>query len=91
MKFKVGQKVRICKYDGFEIGITGTISFPPKESFFIELFGNNYFRELKTSASKEISVWIVFDKVHYDGDGDGPYSETEINTKYLEIIDEQKT
>ena len=84
--FKVGEKVRVCGYQGFELGITGTIDCPPKVSILSEEFGENYFRKLTTLKGEKIFVWVVFDNPQYDADGDGPYSEAEIDTDNLEII-----
>ncbi len=84
--FEVGKKVKICGYQGFELGITGTIDYPPQVSIFLEDFGDNYFRKVSTLKGKKNYVWIVFDDPHYDADGDGPYSMAEIMTDNLEII-----
>lgn len=84
--FKVGEKVRICGQQGFEIGVTGTISYPPKHSLFKEDFGDKYYRKTQTLKGEKISVWITFDEPQYDNDNDGPYSEAAIITDYLEIV-----
>ncbi len=85
--FKVGEKVRVCGNQGFEIGVTGTIAYPPKVSILSEDFGGNYFRKAQTLIGEKVFVWVVFDNLQYDADGDGPYSETEINIDFLEIIE----
>ncbi len=84
--FKVGERVKVCGYQGFELGVTGTVDYPPKVSALSEDFGDNYFRKASTLKGEKIYVWIVFDEAHYDADGDGPYSMAEIITDNLEII-----
>ncbi len=84
--FKSGDKVRLFGNQGFRIGTTGTIGFPPKVDILTSDFGENYFRKAQTLNGETIFVWIIFDEPQYDSDGDGPYAETEINIEYLEII-----
>lgn len=84
--FAVGQKVRIISKCGFSEGVIGTVSLPPKVPIICEDFGENYYREVKTLKAATLSFWIVFDSPQCDSDDDGPYSETEISTVYLEPI-----
>ena len=85
--FKSGDKVRLCGAgQGFRIGTTGTIDFPPKVDILTSDFGENYFRKVQTPKGEAIFVWVVFDQPQIDADGDGPYAETEINIDYLEIV-----
>jgi hypothetical protein len=84
--FKVGDKVRVCGNQGFKNGITGTVDYPPKVSVLAADFGANFFRKALTPAGEKIFVWIIFDHPQYDADGDGPYSETEMNIDFLELI-----
>ena len=85
-KFKVGQKIKVIGNQGFEIGVTGIIDYPPKVPILSEDFGDNYFRQVKTLQGEKTFIWVVFDTPQFDGDGDGPYPMTEINSEYLEII-----
>jgi hypothetical protein len=84
--FRVGAKVRVGENQGFEAGVTGTVDYPPKVGVLADDFGENFFRKAQTSRGETIFVWVVFDEPQYDADGDGPFSETEINIDYLEIV-----
>jgi hypothetical protein len=85
--FFIGQKVLISKNGGWKGNFTGKIALPPKIDFFKD-HNNNHFRKIKIGKREIIFVWVVFDNPQYDADGDGHYSEAEINTDYLEIIED---
>lgn len=85
-KFKIGTKVKITKYCGFNTGVTGTVNCPPNISILADDYGGNYFRKVQTLKGESIFVWIIFDEPQRDGDDDGPYGEAEIEVDYLEII-----
>ena len=34
--------------------------------------------------------WVKFDEPQLDADGDGPYHEAEIDSDYLNLLDEQE-
>lgn len=83
--FFVGQKVEISKNAGWEKNFTGTIEYPPKIDFFDD-YNDNYFRKIKAKKGEIIFIWIVFDSPQIDANGDGEYSEAEINAEYLQTI-----
>lgn len=84
--FFTGQRVRLTENCGFVKGVEGIISYPPKTPILDHDFGGNYFREVDTLKGKELSFWVKFDMPQYDSDGDGPYREGKILTKYLEAV-----
>ena len=85
--FSIGRKVRISSECSFSEGIVGVVAYSPKVSPLAEDFGSNYFRKVQTLKGKKFFVWVVFDEPQFDADGDGPYSEAEINIDNLEVID----
>lgn len=85
-KFKIGTKIKIIEDCGFKAGATGTINYPPDVEIITEQFNNNFFRKDEFLEEEKIFVWVVFDEPQRDSNGDGPYDEAEINTKYLALI-----
>ena len=86
--FRVGGKVRIRGNPVFADGITGKIDYPPEDAVLSQEFGDNFFRKVLTQTGMKIFIWVVFDAPHFDADGYGPYYETEIDSDFLEIINE---
>jgi len=81
MSFSIGSRVQISVDYHWAKGAYGTISALP--DFCVEsvegqgLMGDCW-RLVNTTSGQQKFYWIVFDKPHYDSDGDGPYRETEI-------------
>ncbi len=85
-EFFIGQKVLISKNGGWKENFTGKIALPPKIDFFKD-YNNNHFRKIKIGKREIIFVWIVFDSPQIDIDGNSKYSQAEINTKYIQIME----
>jgi hypothetical protein len=46
-------------------------------------------REVPSLRGTLIFYWVRFDRPHHDADGDGPYSEAEIESDYLLPVEGQ--
>lgn len=81
--FKIGDRVKISNNYHWAKNATGKISqrlFTIEDEEWIE----NYYRDVKSLKGKIRFYWIKFDSPHFDSDGDGPYSEAEIDSEYLQ-------
>ncbi len=47
-------------------------------------------REVESLRGILSFYWVKFDEPQLDADGDGPYHEAEIDSDYLNLLDEQE-
>lgn len=83
--FEVGKRVKVSAAAGFQSDATATIAYPPKSPIFQEDFGDNYFTRQETPDGEKTLIWIIFDALQFDTDGDA-CSQTAVVTDYLEVI-----
>ncbi len=84
-KFKIGDRVKISNDYHWAKNATGQISkcqFLLEDEEWIE----NCYRDVESLKGKIRFYWIKFDSPHFDVDGDGPYSEAEIELEYINLI-----
>jgi hypothetical protein len=84
--FAVGDRVNISSAHSWAGGISGVISTPSVN--FEDEETILPFRDIRTPHGTKRLYWVTFDSPCYDADGDGPYSEAEIDSKYLEVVNE---
>ena len=87
-KFKVGDRVRVSEKYHWAKGAFGTIAAPT--AFFESLPAmkkeswHGCWRSVQGREIVFTFYWVVFDKAHDDGSGDGSYSQAEIDADYVE-------
>jgi len=72
-----GQQVRISENYHWAKGATGAILMHPANGTLT--------RKVKARIGEIVFVWIRFDNAQLDGEGDGPYTEAEIDLAFVEI------
>jgi hypothetical protein len=87
--FSIGDRIKISEHYSWAKNAIGTVSKPPDVIREISDGWKDNFREIKLLNEIGICYWIKFDQPHYDADGDGPYSEAEIESKYLSLLVEK--
>ncbi len=83
--FKIGDEIKISNNYHWAKNATGKISQRPFE-IEDEEWIQNYYRDVESLKGIIRFYWIKFDLPHFDADGDGPYSESEIEVEYLELV-----
>ena len=86
VRFSIGDRVKISENYSWAKNAIGTVSKPPDVIREIPGGWNDIFREIKLINRIGVFYWIKFDQPHFDADGDGPYSEAEIESKYLSLL-----
>jgi hypothetical protein len=83
MLFSVGDRVKVSDHYHWARGTLGTVVQPPDA--IVEMSGDWHgpYREVASLRGVLIFYWVEFDHPHRDADGDGPYSEAEIDSGYL--------
>jgi hypothetical protein len=87
--FSIGSRIKISEGYSWAKNAIGTVSTPPDVIREISEGWKDNCREVKTLKGKVICYWIKFDRPHFDSDGDGPYSEAEIESEYLCLLSEK--
>ena len=90
-QFEPGDRVRVRGDAEFPDGITGTICLP--ESSFQLSNEDGSLRTwdgaqltIDTEKGRRLFYFVKFDEPHDDGNGDGPYSGSEILADHLEPV-----
>lgn len=83
MEFSNGLRVRVAPHAFWPGGAIGTVR--PFPGFVNELVGGTEecTRMFQGARGPLTMVWVVFDELCRDGEGDGPYREGEIVSEYL--------
>jgi len=83
MRFSVGDQVKVSDGYSWARGALGTVVQPPDA--VVEMSGGWHgpYREVASLRGMLIFYWVEFEHPHRDADGDGPYSEAEIESDYL--------
>jgi hypothetical protein len=90
MKYKIGDKVFIRAHWNFPNDCNGTISNPPEMA--VDLVDDindpweGIHRIVRGRKGPIEFYWAIFDTPQHDGDGDGPYSEAEVEEEYISLI-----
>jgi hypothetical protein len=90
MKFKLGDRVHIEGHWNFPNGCTGTVSRPPKsvdKHMPDKKLWRGARRTVKGKKGSIVFYWVKFDFPQTDSDGDGPYSEGEIEAEFIRLAD----
>ncbi|MFA4831311.1 MAG: hypothetical protein WC862_03950 [Patescibacteria group bacterium] len=82
-QFYIDDRVKISEDYHWAQLATGVIKVPPKATVDLRGDWNGYTRTVKTLKGDKLFYWILFDNPQYDADGDGPYSDAEIDSEYL--------
>ncbi len=86
MMWTEGTHVRVLPNPAWPNGAVGTVR--PFPDYVAALCGgaDGCSRVVQGARRPLTMVWVVFDQAVRDGDGDGPYSEGEIQSEYLEVM-----
>ena len=78
----VGTRVRVVRDP------VGPGPWPAEPSGRVALYPGTDFAstEVETRWGRERSWWVVFDEPQRDGDGDGPYRESAVLERYLQLL-----
>jgi hypothetical protein len=79
-------RVRVLPHSFWPDGAVGTVRpYPP---FAAKLAGGaaGCSRVVRGKRGPVEVVWMVFDRMAQDGEGDGPYREGEILAEYLQVV-----
>lgn len=85
--FKTGERIRVTSDHHWAMLATGKIANPPDA--VVKLSDNDWNgckRRVNAKVGQLLFYWVCFDEAHTDNDGDGPYSEAEIESDYLKLI-----
>ena len=89
MLFSAGDRVRVSDEYHWAQGVLGSVVQPPDVIVRMSDGWRGLYREVDSLKGVLIFYWVRFDRPHRDSDGDGPYSEAEIESSYLLPADEQ--
>lgn len=89
MKFEAGNRVHIQAHWNWPTACYGFVVEPP--DYAVRLVAETEpwagcHRFVQGRNGLVEFVWVKFDESQYDGDGDGPYREGEVETAYLTLI-----
>lgn len=80
--FSEGDRVRISESYHWAKNALGTVK-KPKSNEWLEGYEKACSREVKSLRGMITFYWIEFDEPQTDADGNGPYSEAEIDSEFL--------
>jgi hypothetical protein len=83
MTFSAGDRVKVSEQYHWAKGAFGTVVQPPDAIAAMSDSWRGLHREVPSLRGALIFYWVRFDRPHRDADGDGPYSEAEIESSYL--------
>lgn len=83
----LGERVQISVSHDWAQGALGVVkSAPAAIREMSSGWINDFSRIVRTSKGESLCYWILFDSPHFDANNDGPYSEAEIDGRYVEPI-----
>ncbi|MGI8848818.1 MAG: hypothetical protein ACR2HT_01460 [Pyrinomonadaceae bacterium] len=86
----VESRIEISENYHWAKNAVGVVTQPP--DYIVEMSdgwrGN--IREVESLRGILSFYWVKFDEPQLDADGDGPYHEAEIDSDYLNLLDEQE-
>ena len=80
--FLVGDRVRISDSYHWAKNTLGTVK-KPEANEWLEGYEKGCSREVESLRGMLTFYWVEFDEPQTDADGDGPYSEAEIESEFL--------
>ena len=87
-KFQVGDRVRVLDSrfpDYWANGATGVIGIPSETIQQLAGGWHGHVRLVSTVDGMRPFYWVVLDEPRHDADGDGPYTEAEIDERALAL------
>jgi hypothetical protein len=83
MTFSAGDRIIVSEQYHWAKGAVGTVVQPPGAIVAMSGGWSGLQHEVPSLRGTLIFYWVRFDQPHRDADGDGPYSEAEIESDYL--------
>jgi hypothetical protein len=80
------QRVLISAEYHWAKGVLGTVRAPSPSIATVARGWNGHVRAVPARERILYFVWVVFDSPQVDADGDGPYVEAEIDTRFLTVV-----